>query len=128
MKIPILGKRSISFSELPITPNGTCFNCGKPLIGRQVKYCSPECSNEFWENHNWPSFRNKVIKARGNKCEDCGADGYTFILAVHHVHRIVDGGELCPDDPKAVVVVCRKCHGIRHRKPQEPNLTGRLAL
>ena len=112
-------------------PTGFCFNCDKPLKGRKdKKYCNKQCMNEFWANHDWATFRRKIIKERGEICEDCGAkEGYVknimdlqpqeklpkyITLEVHHIKRIIDGGELC--NPDNVVVVCKKCHGIRHRK------------
>jgi len=120
MKIPILGKRSLCFTEIKAT--GFCLNCEKDLPKRRKKYCSDKCRDEFYENHIWTLFRMRIIKKRGRKCEDCGFQegtnsDYYSELHVHHLKRIIDNGELC--NPENVVVVCSKCHGIRHRKVKD---------
>ena len=53
-------------------PNGACLNCGVPVQGRRRKYCSEECSREFWDKHNWEGIRQRVFKRDNYSCQVCG--------------------------------------------------------
>jgi len=103
MKVPIYGKRGVNFSDMvaPVAV-GLCWNCGESLKnGRQKKYCSEECANEFTKNHNWRMFLDALIKKRGEYCELCG------------VHPCVEGEYRYsyrnekPDPPRCPFKVCK---------------------
>lgn len=39
---------------------------------------------EYIESDAWKRYRRRVLRAWGNKCAKCGADGKTTLLHVHH--------------------------------------------
>lgn len=56
-------------------PPETCRRCAKPLPRRKdgkprenAVWCSRECSDEFWRQHNWQAARNAAVKRDGGMC------------------------------------------------------------
>jgi hypothetical protein len=39
--------------DLPRFPAKHCDLCGKPLVGRQQRWCSLDCSDTYWAHHSW---------------------------------------------------------------------------
>jgi hypothetical protein len=62
--------------------------------------CSPE----------WMTLRDRVLEARGHRCESCG--GAMGRLEIHHVHYRTLGHENIND----IRVLCRFCHEAIHRR------------
>ena len=52
--------------------------------------------------------RKRIIKNRGNKCQNCGYPGY---VELHHIEKVVDGGNNNDDN---VLLLCEKCHAEVH--------------
>ena len=52
--------------------------------------------------------RKRTIKARGNKCEECGYPGY---VELHHIIEMKDGGT---HDDNNMLLLCEKCHAEAH--------------
>lgn len=52
--------------------------------------------------------RKRIIKARGESCEDCGRDGP---IELHHKQRAVDGGTFADDN---LILLCSSCHLKAH--------------
>lgn len=52
--------------------------------------------------------RERIIKDRGNKCEECPI---TDNLTVHHKVKLAHGGT---NDPKNLQVLCLDCHRKKH--------------
>lgn len=80
-RIPIPKEDEEWLRDHPGEPRyGKCQTCGKdiiqPLTGRQKKYCSVTCRNQYW-NEKW----RREAKERGRRavCENCGKVFY----AVH---------------------------------------------
>jgi hypothetical protein len=50
-----------------------CLNgCGKPIPSGNRKYCSLECSNEFFAKHNQRGLAELVFKREKGTCQKCG--------------------------------------------------------
>jgi hypothetical protein len=67
--------------------------------------------SSFRRTKKWIEFRNKTIKARGNKCELCG---FEKRLTLHHVHlndNAISYTTLTEDRFK---VLCSHCHKFLH--------------
>jgi len=54
--------------------NKLCINCGNPIIGRRTdaKYCSNDCSLNFYVKNNWRLLRIKIMRRDGFACQLCG--------------------------------------------------------
>lgn len=61
---------------------------------------------EYLQSDAWYTFRRRVIRFRGNRCQNCGADGMTTILHVHHLNYERLGKERIKD----VRLLCVTCH------------------
>jgi ribosomal protein S27AE len=95
-----------------------CLWCGKELPKRRRKYCSDECSHEYFI-HNiaplwWNVAKERAIKRANHLCEKCGKWGY---LEVHHKEKL-GKYEARHNSPKNrqdnLIVLCRKCHEEAH--------------
>ena len=71
-----------------------CVCCGKPLTGRQRKYCSKECKDKSERLKN-PSYKRqrrrgidrklKLVELKGGCCENCGYSKNLSALTFHHI-------------------------------------------
>ncbi|MGH9933730.1 MAG: HNH endonuclease, partial [Nitrososphaerales archaeon] len=54
--------------------NKLCLNCGDPVIGRRTdaKYCSNDCSWNFYVKNNWRLLRIKILRRDRFTCQLCG--------------------------------------------------------
>jgi len=46
--------------------------CGKPLTGRQTRWCSRKCTRVFLVNHQWTPAQLAALKRDGYTCRHCG--------------------------------------------------------
>lgn len=60
-----------------------------------------------------PEIKTHVYELQGQKCKDCGQHFELSDLQAHHKVRWIDGGHTTVDN---CVLLCRNCHGNRHRK------------
>lgn len=62
-----------------------CLNgCGKLVPESNRKYCSQECSAEFYAKHNQAGIREYVFKREKGKCQGCGWINKDFDLQPPH--------------------------------------------
>lgn len=54
------------------------------------------------------TLRKRLIAKKGKKCELCNYSGY---IEMHHVERVVDGGDHTEEN---CVLLCEKCHAKAH--------------
>jgi 5-methylcytosine-specific restriction endonuclease McrA len=54
----------------------------------------------------WPARRRRHLADE----PDCQACGSGTDLEVHHVVPVSAGGDELPDDPRALITLCRQCH------------------
>jgi 5-methylcytosine-specific restriction endonuclease McrA len=83
-----------------------------PKVGRAPKVAAP-----FYLSAAWKALVASIIKRRGRKCEDCGAEGYVI---GDHVNEIRDGGALLDEDN--IMLLCAKCHGRKTAKAKRARL------
>ena len=111
-------------------PTGFCFECGIILHKKNQKYCSKKCQRMYYEKNDYDTFRAKIIRERGFKCEECPFSlnlspkqlkyytDYSWItpsgLELHHIKPLCEGGELM--DEKNCQSLCVDCHKKKRRK------------
>lgn len=70
-----------------------CITCNATLTGKQKKFCSRRCSNNFGNNkhQNYVAQQSRgiqrrleLIKEKGNQCEVCGYSKNSAALEFHH--------------------------------------------
>ena len=108
----------------------TCKVCGKPLQGKQTKYCSTTCKNKALQSYSAQKQRGlarklKLIEQLGNCCSICGYAKNLAALTFHHVsdNKLfkLDMRSLSNRTYKAVleeskkcILVCHNCHAELH--------------
>lgn len=102
-----------------------CLNCGKVIPKNKRKYCSSECSNEFFAKHNWNAMSARISKKQNMTCQKCGVQpprdekGHLvwtkdkskydyFLYVVDHKVPIALGGE--EFDESNLQVLCGDCN------------------
>ncbi|MFW6184145.1 MAG: HNH endonuclease [Chloroflexota bacterium] len=91
----------------------TCTDCHKeyrPLHGNSTRCRECWLRNRRRKRKVYSkqsSVKKKVIRRRGNRCENCGASGRDRQLHLHHVTPVSEGGETSADNTK---LVCFDCH------------------
>jgi hypothetical protein len=59
--------------------------CGKPLSGRQRRFCSSKCKNRFYVSQRRKRLKELVVAYKGGKCVLCGYDRCVEALSFHHL-------------------------------------------
>ncbi len=111
-------------------PTGFCFECGVKLYKKNQKYCCENCKSAFYEKNDYHTFRAKIIRERGFKCEECPFKldlsekqlkyftDHPWIapsgLELHHIKLLCEGGALM--DEKNCQSLCVDCHKAKRRK------------
>ena len=94
-----------------------CRQCGAELPNARIWYCGGawgDCGKKFWSLQNWQDARDVALEKAGLKCEECGSKKS---LHVHHIKPVKGLGRKGEaNEPSNLIVLCRKCHGIKHRK------------
>lgn len=122
--------------------NEYCICCGKPLEGKQMKYCSKQCSQIF-RNKDFGGtrkpvsreyikskeaeavlFRLELIEKLGGKCSKCGYDRNVAALHFHHIRDkefSIDSSNLQHKNSQKVleevdkcILLCANCHTEEH--------------
>jgi 5-methylcytosine-specific restriction endonuclease McrA len=100
---------------------GRCDLCARPLPPYHRRWCSENCSNEFWavfqRHHDWKPARGAAIRRDGFKCVRCGESDYDLLEVNHIVPREGKGyGRGCHHHQDNLETLCRKCHVIETTK------------
>ena len=107
----------------------TCKICGKPLSGRQTRFCSLECKNDY--HQGYPGQRARGIKRKlelvrllGEKCMKCGYNKNLAALSFHHTaekNYKLDARNLSNRKLESVmeefatcILLCANCHAEEH--------------
>ena len=104
-----------------------CLNCARVILDkRKKKYCSEECSSQFFANHNSAGMRTRIIKRDKWTCQKCGKkpinsvkvedpmSSYSFI--VDHIKPIALGGT--EFDENNLQLLCGVCNKEKTRLDQ----------
>ena len=107
-----------------------CLNCGKELIGRQTKYCSNACQNQYqhnqwverWKNGQESGLRGKygisehlkryLFNKYNFKCARCGwgeKNPYTNTIPLEVEH--IDGNYQ-NNSEENLILLCPNCHSL----------------
>ena len=109
----------------------TCVKCGKPLTGKQVKFCSTLCKNNQNQSYLAQQARGlnrklALIQQFGGKCSVCGYNKNSSALDLHHVNpkdksfaldlRSLSNRTQSKIDAEVnkCVLMCRNCHSELH--------------
>lgn len=108
-----------------------CIVCGKPLRGRQTKFCSSNCKNKDLQSYEAQKRRGlarklDLIKKAGGRCSICGYDKNLAALVFHHTvssakdfkldMRSLSNRKLNPilEEIDKCILVCANCHAELH--------------
>jgi hypothetical protein len=111
--------------------NSNCKTCGKPLSGRQTKFCSIACKNKDLQSYEAQQRRGlnrklDIIQAAGGCCSKCGYSKNLAALVFHHSDsdakdfkldmRSLSNRKLAPilDEIRKCILVCANCHAELH--------------
>lgn len=100
-----------------------CLNCESPVVGRRrdAKYCSNECSWDFYVKNNWRLLRLKILRRDRFACQLCG-DRRSRVSVngrmrrnfnVDHKVPIFKGGK--EFDESNLWTLCIMCHRAKTR-------------
>lgn len=68
-------------------PNGKiCIRCGRPLTGRQRKFCSKNCTTLYWTKKRRKMLKKRAVEYKGGKCILCGYSNCIDALEFHHIN------------------------------------------
>ena len=112
-----------------------CIQCGKMLVGKQRKYCSRQCKNNY-NNQSYQSYQAQqsrgrsrkveLIKLKGSQCVACGYNQNFSALEFHHVDpktklfqldlRSLSNRkwERVLEEAKKCRLLCSNCHAELH--------------
>lgn|SRR6478735_8226749 len=117
-------------------PDGQCAWCRKTLVGRQRRWCSRACTNEFIRNHRWTIARKWALKLANRKCAHCGApEGIRWdtkngrsTLEVNHVEPVRGDRRSysCQNHLANLVVLCVSCHSTVTSQQRREGLLKRV--
>jgi predicted nucleic acid-binding Zn ribbon protein len=108
-----------------------CVVCGKPLTGRQRKFCSKSCNMRVYQSYDKQKTRGierklMLVEMFGGECHVCGYKKNLAALSFHHVnaeHKEIglDVRHLSNRTWSAVleevskcVLLCANCHMEQH--------------
>jgi len=114
MKKRQLFKSARDFVNTKVGSQVLCLNCLTPLSGRRTRYCSTNCSDEFFEKHHHRSLRGKLIRQKDSKCDACHTQFPSEKLILDHIKPIaIDGDEF---DEENLQILCEECNKAKTRK------------
>ena len=112
-----------------------CVNCGGGLTGRQRKYCSRKCKNDF-NNQLYQSYlaqqrrgrirKRKLLELKGGECTRCGYSKNSAALEFHHADpqtklfqldlRSISNRKWVDIQVEAnkCILLCANCHAEHH--------------
>jgi predicted nucleic acid-binding Zn ribbon protein len=111
--------------------SSNCIVCGRPLQGRQTKFCSPTCKNKDLQSYEAQKRRGlarklDLIRSAGSRCSICGYDKNLAALVFHHTDlakkdfkldmRSLSNRKLEPvlSEINKCILVCANCHAELH--------------
>lgn len=99
--------------------------CKKPLTGRQEKFCSENCKNNFFVARRRRALKLMAVAYKGGKCAACGYGRCIEALTFHHVHGKDFGIAFkgytrswarVQAELDSCVLLCSNCHAETHAK------------
>jgi hypothetical protein len=114
-----------------MTEKVNCIVCGTSLRGRQKRFCSTACKNEYHQGYEAQKRRGlarklEFVKAKGGCCSICGYKKNLSALAFHHLDSAekdfkldmcsLSNRKLEPvlGEFEKCILVCHNCHAELH--------------
>jgi hypothetical protein len=111
--------------------SSNCIVCGKPLHGRQTKFCSKACKNKDLQSYQAQQRRGlarklQLLNTAGGRCAICGYNKNLAALVFHHTDtaekdfkldmRSLSNRKLEPvlAEINKCILVCANCHAEIH--------------
>lgn len=108
-----------------------CVVCGKPLTGRQTKFCSKQCNTKTYQSYERQYARGVkrkliLVEMLGGECSVCGYKKNLAALNFHHTeagHKELglDARQLSNrtwqvilDEVAKCILLCTNCHMEEH--------------
>jgi hypothetical protein len=108
-----------------------CLVCGNQLSGRQSRFCSIACKNDYHQGYATQRRRGlarklELVKIKGGRCSICGYHTNLSALTFHHLDpamkdfkldmRSMSNRKLEPtlSELEKVILVCANCHAELH--------------
>jgi endogenous inhibitor of DNA gyrase (YacG/DUF329 family) len=114
-----------------MTNPSNCIMCGKPLSGRQSKYCSRSCKNKDLQSYEAQKRRGlerkrQLIEEAGGRCSICGYQKNIAALVFHNADSSKKDFKLdmrslsnrkfiaVQDEIQKCILLCANCHAEIH--------------
>lgn len=93
---------------------GCCDRCGAGLTGRRTRWCSQDCYDRDFEQHEWGLARRLALARDGWKCVQCGAPAPSRSVEVNHIEPRNGGGYLvgCHNHVDGLETLCHEHHVV----------------
>lgn len=122
-----------------MTDPSACIVCGTSLRGRQRRFCSAACKNDYHQGYETQKRRGlarklALVKSKGGCCSVCGYHRNLAALVFHHRDsaekdfkldvRSLSNRKLEPvlGELDKVILVCANCHAELHNPHLELGL------
>ena len=109
----------------------TCEKCGKPLTGKQTKFCSSVCKNNQLQSYHAQQARGLkrklfLVQQFGGECSVCGYKKNSAVLTFHHLNpkeksfaldlrSLSNRKQVMIDvETKKCILICLNCHTELH--------------
>lgn len=121
-----------------IENGGECEICKKPLVGKQVSFCSKKCKSK---KYGYGSYKNQkkrrkerkseLVEKLGGKCSVCGYSKNMASFSFHHVNQEDKTENISKilhyklsyymAEAGKCILLCENCHREKHREKQIAN-------
>ncbi len=107
----------------------TCKICAKALTGKQTRFCSIECKNDYHQGYPGQRLRGvrrklELVEKLGGQCVRCGYKNNLAALTFHHTgeknHKLDARNlsnrriETIMKEFSTCVLLCANCHAEEH--------------
>lgn len=104
-----------------------CVNCDALIPSKRRKYCSSECNNQFFREHNWAAMKAYMLSKQNWTCQICGKTpekdpniptsknpkSWWFYVVDHKIPIALGGKEF---DENNLQVLCGPCNKEKTKK------------
>ncbi len=111
--------------------------CQKALTGKQSRFCSENCKNNFFVARRRKTLKVKAVEYKGGKCNICGYHKCIEALTFHHVSEKDFGiafkgytraWEKVKKELDQCLLLCSNCHAEVHAKEDNAAPVGNSRL
>jgi 5-methylcytosine-specific restriction endonuclease McrA len=103
-----------SYDNKIVDGKKVCLNCDNFVIKPFRRYCSKECSHDFFVKNSHTALRYKLAKECNHECKHCGIKITDSTYVLDHVIPIACGGE--EFNESNLQILCSECNKIKTKK------------